>query len=52
MFCGKLPSFIKDLSEKAQFCHWDSMQHGILTVGTCNLLTDYGAINEANMAKA
>ena len=35
-----------------QFCHWDSKQHGILTVSTCNLLTDYGTITEADITKA
>ena len=46
------PSFINDLSQRAQFCRWDSTQHGILTVGMHNLLTDYGAITKANMTKA
>ena len=54
-FSGKpedLPSFIKDLSERAQFCRWDSEQHGILTVGIRNLLTDYGAITEEDINEA
>ena len=55
MFSGEpedLPSFIKDLSERVQFCHWDSKQHGILTVGTRNLLTDYEAITEMEITEA
>ena len=53
-FSGKpedLPSFIKDLSHRAQFYPWDSKQNGILTVGTCNLLIDYRAIIEADMTE-